>query len=279
MGTEHSTRTPPKVLVYRSFPDISAPLHRTLCRIYGEASVGWCTADDIRTGRLEPPVRLLVLPGGGDVHYRDALNGAGTHAIRGFVEGGGRYLGICGGAYFACAALEWAKGSEYEISDRRELGFFPGTAVGPIGGMDAFDPEGGGPIPRLTHISFNANSIAEQRVQDVYYSGGPAFTDAPSYTGIETLARWIDTEELPSGAHDFAAIVKIRVGQGLAILSAVHFELGGHDLERIAREKKGRIETTLLPLARAMQAPGIEEGRRALWDHIQHHLDIGAPEP
>lgn len=268
------------MLVYRSFPDISNPLHRSLCRIYGEASVGWCSAEDIRAGRLEPPVRLLVLPGGGDVHYRDALNGAGTRAIRDFVEGGGRYLGICGGAYFACAALEWAKGSEYEISDRRELGFFPGTAVGPIGGMDAIDPEGGGPIPRLTHISFNINSIFfKHRVQCVYYSGGPAFTDAPSYTGIETLARWGDAEELPIGTHNSAAILKIRVGRGVVILSSVHFELGGNDLESIAHAKKGRVEKTLLPIARAMQSPGIEKGRRALWGHIQHHLDIGAPEP
>ena len=89
---------------------------------------------------------LLVMPGGADLPYCRQLNGPGTASIQGkrhhscalqncmltsanalaksskalrpgdlhagYVEGGGAYLGLCAGAYFACESVEFALGTK-----------------------------------------------------------------------------------------------------------------------------------------------------------------------
>lgn len=274
---EYAMGKAPYILIYQDFIGNNFPLYRSLCESWGCAAVGWCTADDILSGRLAPPVRLLVMPGGEDLYYCEKLDGAGNRAIRRFVENGGRYLGICGGAYYASAALEWAKGTEYEISGPRELGFFPGTAIGPVGGGDALDDEGN-PLPRLVDIVFNSHEKGISTVQALYY-GGPIFIGAPPISdGHRVIGRWTCSSALHDTPYDPAAILKIRVGKGFAILSSIHPEIGAKDLESTAYHTNHTTQI-LVPLARAMQDEGIEKGRRALWDHILHHLDIGAPEP
>lgn len=274
---EHKMGEAPYILIYQDFIENNFPLYRSLCESWGRAAVDWCTADDILSGRLAPPVRLLVMPGGEDLYYSEKLNGAGNRAIRRFVENGGRYLGICGGAYYASAALEWARGTEYEISGPRELGFFPGTAIGPVGGGDALDDEGN-PLPCLVDIAFDSPEKDISTVQALYY-GGPVFTDAPPVSeDYRVLGRWTGSSAVHDTPRDPAAILKIRVGKGFAILSAIHPEIGAKDLKSVAYETNHSAQI-LIPLAHTMQDKGIERGRQALWDHIQHHLDIGEPEP
>lgn len=53
---------------------------------------------------------LLVMPGGADLPYCRCLNGIGNQVIRRFVQQGGAYLGLCAGAYYACAAIEFEPG-------------------------------------------------------------------------------------------------------------------------------------------------------------------------
>ena len=47
-----------------------------------------------------------------------------------YVHGGGRYLGLCAGAYYACNRVEFEQGSPMEVQGDRELQFFPGIARG-----------------------------------------------------------------------------------------------------------------------------------------------------
>jgi biotin--protein ligase len=49
-------------------------------------------------GSWQQSCKLLVIPGGADIPYTEALNGAGNNKIRQYVESGGSYLGICAGA-------------------------------------------------------------------------------------------------------------------------------------------------------------------------------------
>ncbi|GIL70073.1 hypothetical protein Vretifemale_911 [Volvox reticuliferus] len=74
---------------------------------------------------------LFVMPGGADLPYCKHLNGHGNSLLRGYVAGGGSYLGICAGAYYACRRVEFDPGGSLEVVGDRELGFFPGTARGP----------------------------------------------------------------------------------------------------------------------------------------------------
>lgn len=47
-----------------------------------------------------------------------------------FVTQGGSYLGLCAGAYYACARVEFEPGTPLEVVGDRELAFFPGIAQG-----------------------------------------------------------------------------------------------------------------------------------------------------
>ena len=73
------------------------------------------------------------MPGGADLPYCTHLNGHGNSLIRGFVESGGSYLGLCAGAYYGCGHVEFELGNpSMEVQGPRELRFFPGTAKGSV---------------------------------------------------------------------------------------------------------------------------------------------------
>ncbi|KAJ1334871.1 biotin-[acetyl-CoA-carboxylase] ligase [Batrachochytrium salamandrivorans] len=124
-------------------------------------------AHTLATAPWAASTALLVVPGGRDLAYMAALDPAGTAAIRRYMHGendptntkpnttagtekdstinrsacakasstptGGRYLGICAGAYFACAAVEFELGRhDYEVIGPRPLRFCPAVAVGSV---------------------------------------------------------------------------------------------------------------------------------------------------
>lgn len=53
---------------------------------------------------------IVVFSGGSGSAQAKAIGEAGRQNVRAFVEGGGGYLGICAGAYLACAGFEWGLG-------------------------------------------------------------------------------------------------------------------------------------------------------------------------
>ncbi len=70
----------------------------------------------------------LYIPGGDMYQYSLDISSAGKEKIRSFVSGGGAYIGICGGAYFASRSVSW-RGSPLAMEP---LGLFAGTTYGPI---------------------------------------------------------------------------------------------------------------------------------------------------
>ena len=87
-------------------------------------------ADEVVAGGWEHGCDLFAMPGGADQPYCALLNGQGNARIRSFVAGGGRFIGICAGAYYGSARCEFELGTELEIAGARELAFFPGIARG-----------------------------------------------------------------------------------------------------------------------------------------------------
>ena len=51
---------------------------------------------------------LIIFPGGSGSKQAAALEPAGREAVRGFVEKGGGYMGICAGSYLAAANYKWS---------------------------------------------------------------------------------------------------------------------------------------------------------------------------
>ena len=160
----------------------------------------------------ENDAALVVMPGGRDIPYHHALAGNGNRRLRSFVEQGGRYLGVCAGAYYACASIEFEKDNPLEVIGKRELAFFPGIARGPAYGLGQFSYENEAGA-RAAHL----NVYGESRLS-AYYNGGCAFVEPENYPEVKVLARYHD---IPG---DPAAILECKVEKGLAILSGIHPE-------------------------------------------------------
>lgn len=153
----------------------------------------------------------LIMPGGRDRPYHAELKGRGNSLIREFVEAGGTYLGICAGAYYGSDWVEFEKGYPLEVFEKRELGFFKGSAIGPAYGKGIFEygSEKG---------ALSARLIAREKTFHSYYNGGPYFSG--DFTNVKILARYMDLPDQPP------AIIECTVGKGKAILSGVHIEMG-----------------------------------------------------
>lgn len=202
----------PDILIYDDLIHNHGTLYRALAAYFGAPRVGFTDARAIIDGGLTANIRLLVMPGGADLYFCEKLNGVGNAQIRAFVEAGGAYLGLCAGAYYGSAAIFWAEDSDQPICGDRELGFFDGTATGPV---YAWLEQG-----RIDHSWHAAPLIAyddgSQRLDlRVCYEGGPVFSESPH---AQILARY---SELPGAPP---AIVERRIGMGRAILSSPHIE-------------------------------------------------------
>lgn len=65
------------------------------------------TAADIRAGKLKD-FKVVIQPGGSGSVQGKALGEEGRAAIKGFVKGGGGYVGICAGSYLASRTYDWS---------------------------------------------------------------------------------------------------------------------------------------------------------------------------
>ena len=165
----------------------------------------------LKSENWEKETALLVIPGGRDIYYHQALDGDGTSKIRTFVEEGGSYLGICAGAYFGAGAIEFEKGGSYEVCAQRSLAFFPGLAEGPVYGKNKYQIDGLQGL-EAARISWNDRSF------HAFYNAGCRFVKAQEFPGVSVLSSYLELEGDP------AAIISCKIGQGKAVLSGVHLE-------------------------------------------------------
>ena len=142
-------------------------------------------------GRLD----VYVQPGGSDdvAETLDALSSAQIDALRRFVSRGGRYLGICAGAYLAARYTSKAEG-------RPAFGLVP---------IDEMPAEVETAAPSLVAIHWGT----QRRM--VYNQSSPHMgTRAPG--GVRVLARYVST-------HRIAALAG-RFGRGKVVLIGPHLE-------------------------------------------------------
>lgn len=202
------------VLVYQDYVHNNGILFQRLCRHFGAENVTFCDADGILQGALDK-AKLFVMPGGADLYYCEKLEGAANQAIRTFVEKGGVYLGICAGAYYGCAHIEWAKNDAGSICGPRELAFFKGKATGPI-----YEFIEDGDIDKSWHAA--AMIEWDKIISPVFYAGGPVFDVVENDNGCTVLARYSALPGQP------AAIIECTVDKGKAILCSPHLEYDSH---------------------------------------------------
>lgn len=155
----------------------------------------------------------FVIGGGRDVFYAKKLHGVQTDLIYDYVKNGGSYLGICAGAYFGSSYVEFDKNQKLEVLGKRELSFFKGKAIGPAFGPNTFKYK--------SQFGARGAMISFKPLEKCFracHNGGCYFEEDKLDNDIEVIARYEEIENKP------AAIIKCKVGKGVAILSGVHFE-------------------------------------------------------
>lgn len=148
---------------------------------------------------------------GRDLPYHIRLKGEGNTRIQTYIERGGRFLGLCAGGYYGASSIEFDKGGALEISEGRELGFFPGKAVGP-----AYKEH-----PFCYHTEAGSRSapiIWEGGITNAYFNGGCLFDQAENYPATEVIGRYHDLPGSP------AAVIFCKVSLGAALLTGIHPE-------------------------------------------------------
>ncbi len=194
-------------------------LYYSLGKLRGKQNIYFVNANEILKGALRPGVDLLVMPGGASRYKSSKLNGKGNQLITEYVKQGGRYLGICAGAYMACETTYWAKGKPHEIIAHNELSFFPGDALGPIETYGAGDNYNG-TAAKVVMLDYQGVK------QPSLYVGGCIFQPR-EIAGYEVLATF---SELPGQP---AAIVKGKLGKGRWLLTSTHPEYDREALDLI----------------------------------------------
>lgn len=218
-----------RVLLYQDYVHNNGLLHRALIDHFGRDAVAFCDAADILDGALDDGVTLFVMPGGADLYYCEKLNGEGNVAIRAYVEDGGRYLGICAGAYYACERVDWAAGTDQAIAGTRELAFAGGCARGPI---DIFIEDGAVEKSWRGAARLIWDDGVDRLETTAAYEAGPIFAEDAG----TVLARYLDLPARPP------AIVECKIGQGKALLCSPHIERAGWNERLLYRHRNPSCE-------------------------------------
>ncbi|AIF80753.1 biotin-protein ligase [endosymbiont of Acanthamoeba sp. UWC8] len=166
-------------------------------------------AKEVKFGQWAKNAALFVMPGGADLPYVKKLNGKGNRNIKNYVSNGGSYLGICAGAYYASAYVEFDQGGELEVVGYRELAFFPGKSIGSVLAKYSYKNNSGSRASKL-HITLD--NVKETVT---YYNGGGYFADVNKYPNVTAIGYY--ENNLPS-------IIYITYEKGNIVLSGAHFE-------------------------------------------------------
>lgn len=200
-------------------------------------------AADIKSGFWQSKATLLIMPGGADILYVKKLNGAGNAAIKNYVENGGAYLGICAGAYYGSAFIEFDAGGSLEVIGARELKFFPGKARGPLLAKYDYKSNSGARAASvnisITNLDIKRAEIIHEKNINLFFNGGPYFENASSFPNVSILGYYNHSPQLKENEGknqeefqefkeefkaNFPAIIYISYGKGKVILSGLHFE-------------------------------------------------------
>lgn len=191
------------------------------------------TPEELRAGKLKKG-DLFVLPGGRDKPYHAVLQGELNELLEDFVREGGVILGICAGAYYFGKEVRFEpKNPLFKVHESRSLSFYPGAVIGPALGDKDYNPN--------KSSGAHAASIffpQDQSSHKVFYNGGGYFEALkPLPPHIEVLAHYKENKK--------AALIKIRFGKGLVILSGVHFEYNPKHFPVVSDPRLARIKEEL----------------------------------
>jgi biotin--protein ligase len=161
----------------------------------------------------------VLLFGGGYAYpgYTVYITGRGKARIQEFVAGGGAFVGICAGAYFACDSIDY-EGATWGDESGYDTDLYPGACGGPVAEVSSYPVWAPATVDFPGHPSYeDFGNVPFER--QIFYAGGPFF-DAPP-DGTEVLARYAD----PGPHQGLAAVVARAYGAGRVVLWGPHPEV------------------------------------------------------
>jgi biotin--protein ligase len=167
------------------------------------------SAEYINNNELEA-FRILCVPGGNMYDYAQDISSKGKENVRDFVHGGGGYIGICGGAYFAAEKVVW-RGSQLSMTP---LGLFAGTATGPINEIMPYPNYTMCNVNIINHMHFITQS-EQDPITTLYYWGPALVSNADA--NVTILGNYDKGNQ--------AAIVVFEYFQGRVFLMGAHPEI------------------------------------------------------
>ena len=182
----------------------------------------YVSASDIRSGVLSER-DVLLFPGGKGSDMARALEEEGRSIVQEFVNQGGGYVGICGGAFLATAGYDWSLG----LTNAQTL---TGKLSVPGLGEKSMVARGSGQVKIGLTDSGRHLFGDHPPALDVRYSGGPILSpasvaDLPSYVPLAIYRSEIWLYEQQRGTMiGTPAIVAAPFGQGRVVLFSPHPE-------------------------------------------------------
>ncbi|OCF57904.1 biotin-[acetyl-CoA-carboxylase] ligase [Kwoniella mangroviensis CBS 10435] len=220
----------------------------------------------------EPSCALLIIPGGRDLPFVEELTikRKVTKRIKEYVEQGGKYLGICAGAYFGTKQVKFDVGGGMEVVGERDLAFFPGSSEGPtFPGFQYASESGSRAVSLFLEPSPSSSSSSHRSIDHLYYNGGGHFVlPSPKPSNVEVLARYADTGK----DEDPIAVVLTRNGKGKSILCSIHPEYPLND-------PPARLAINKLEHPPEIEEIEVSEKERIKWvEELLKALDLNPPD-
>lgn len=113
-----------------------------------------------------------------------------------------------------------------EIKTRRELAFYPGTAIGPRFPGYRYQDNTGEHVASISKPAPRHNTEQDSVSRKVYFNGGCYFCKTENNQLDDGVVLW----EYKGSADTAPAVVGCRVGRGRVVLSGVHPEVGLQDV-------------------------------------------------
>lgn len=156
-----------------------------------ELEIHYVSAQDILSGNPN----AILFPGGSASVFARTLGKKRRAKLHIWVKNGGKYIGVCAGAYLASDTYEWSLGiSPVKISRNWRRG------------------------------QHQVRILLGEEYRKVEYFNGPIFEKWP---GVDIVARYMDDIPDANGQHDMPttpAIIKNRFGGGKVLLLSPHLE-------------------------------------------------------
>ncbi len=266
--------TQKKILLLRGENTSLAQISGRLSDSFRGVQVTPVSAEELlQAGTLNDQVQALVLPGivGDDSPYSTLLGARGNQVIRDYVTGGGVFVGVCAGAYYACREIRYdPPWLAHPKTSRPGLDFFNGLAAGPVGHAALKGDRSWYSDCTIVPVSF-AGADGQAVVVGIAYGNGPvlkSFNAAAADDAINVIAHYADS--------DLPAVATRHIGAGLAVFMGV-LPYIGHD-----RAMSGHVVPALAEINNKLALH--EPERQVLWDRIvstikTHNINLGRATP